>query len=77
MDSLSVLGRLRGLRGLTQRQLSRKADIAVETISDIESGVTAMPQIPTIHKLAKALEMDFEELYGLFAAAAAEEEASA
>lgn len=52
---------------MSQRQLAAKADIAVETISDIETGVTAMPQLPTIHKLARALEMDFDELVALFA----------
>ena len=74
MDTLPALARLRARQGLSQRQLAARADIAVETISDIERGATTMPQLPTIAKLATALGMDFDELY---AALSTPEEASA
>ena len=65
METLSALARLRGRRGLTQRQLANLADLTIETISDIERGDTNRPQLSTIRKLAAALEMDFDELLAL------------
>jgi transcriptional regulator with XRE-family HTH domain len=75
VETPSALARLRGRRGLTQRQLANLADLTIETISDIERGDTTRPQLATIRKLAAALEMDFDELVELLADTA--EEASA
>jgi len=65
MQPMPVLARLRGARGLSQRQLAQRADLTVETVSDIERGATAKPYPATIRKLAAALEMDFDELAAL------------
>lgn len=70
MERLSILARLRGRRGWTGRDLARAADIADETVSRIEHGY--MPGPKTIHKLAAALEMDFDELVDLLEADRAE-----
>ena len=63
MRRMPVLARLRGRRGWTARDLARRADIADETVSRIENG--HQPSLPTIGKLANALEMDFDELVAL------------
>ena len=68
METPSALARLRGRRGLTQRQLANLADLTIETISDIERGDTTRPQLATIRKLADALEMDFDDLLALLTA---------
>jgi len=65
MQAMPALARLRGARGLSQRQLAQRADLTVETVSDIERGATARPYPSTIRKLARALEMDFDELAAL------------
>lgn len=67
MQALTPLARLRGRRGLTQRELANRADLTIETISDIERRATAKPYAATIRKLADALEMDFDELADLLA----------
>ena len=65
METPSALARLRGRRGLTQRQLANLADLTIETISDIERGDTTRPQLATIRKLAHGLDMDFDDLLAL------------
>ena len=50
---------------MSQRQLAQRADLTVETVSDIERGATTKPYPATIKKLADALEMDFDELAAL------------
>jgi transcriptional regulator with XRE-family HTH domain len=59
-----VGGRLRTLRrarALTQRDLHEKSGVAVSTIVAIERG-EAEPQIQTIRKLARALDVTPERL---------------
>ena len=58
---------LRQLRGLTQKQLAEKAGIF--DVGEIERGSKAKggipnPRIETLHKVALALEVDVEELFG-------------
>lgn len=65
MGNLHPLARLRGRRGWSGRDLARAADIADETVSRIEHGYQPGPK--TIFKLARALEMDFDELADLLA----------
>ena len=65
MRTIPALARLRGARGLSQRQLAQRADLTVETVSDIERGATTKPYPSTIRKLARALEMEFDELAAL------------
>jgi transcriptional regulator with XRE-family HTH domain len=47
----------RARAGLTLAQLAEKADVGVNTISDIEAGHRD-PQAVTLHKIARALEVD-------------------
>ena len=51
----------RARRGVPLRELSRRSGVRVETISRLERGVNR-PQVMTIQKLARALEVDVEEL---------------
>jgi transcriptional regulator with XRE-family HTH domain len=48
--------------GLTQAELAKRARIGQPYVSKIESGVIRLPSTFTIESLAKALEMDIEEL---------------
>jgi DNA-binding XRE family transcriptional regulator len=48
--------------GLTQEELSRKADIGLFTLNRIETGFTKDPGINNITKIAKALQVTVDEL---------------
>jgi transcriptional regulator with XRE-family HTH domain len=54
MHSLKIA---RARAGLTLTELADKAGVGVMTISEIERGIRE-PQATTIHKIAKALELD-------------------
>lgn len=47
---------------LTQDGLARKADIPYTTLTKIESNVVKKPSVQTIAKIAKALDINMEEL---------------
>jgi len=47
---------------LTQDGLARKADIPYTTLTKIESNVVKKPSVQTIAKIAKALNINIEEL---------------
>ena len=64
MRTVPPLAKLRGVRGWTARELSIRADLTIETISRLEHG-HRNPSPGTIAKLARALEMDFDELAAL------------
>jgi transcriptional regulator with XRE-family HTH domain len=49
--------------GMTVRQLAEKAGIAPTTVFRIESGQVASPKPDHLHRLARALQIDAEELY--------------
>jgi transcriptional regulator with XRE-family HTH domain len=49
-------------RGITQEELAARLDMATESISHIERGVTA-PSLKTIAAAAKALEVDLDDLF--------------
>jgi transcriptional regulator with XRE-family HTH domain len=49
-------------QGLTQDDLSKKADIKYSTLTKIEGGVVTKPSVQTIQKIAKALDVTIEEL---------------
>jgi len=49
-------------KGLSQDKLARLADIAHATIIKIESGGIQSPTIDTVQKIAKALEVDVDDL---------------
>jgi len=48
-------------RLMTQPELSEKSGVMIATISRIENGIQ-QPRIPTVRKLARALEVNPEEL---------------
>jgi transcriptional regulator with XRE-family HTH domain len=47
---------------MTQRELSRRADVDISVISKIECGVVTNPEFNTVEKLAKALNVDIGRL---------------
>jgi DNA-binding XRE family transcriptional regulator len=53
---------LRRLRNLTQSELAEKADLSVNYISQIETGV-ASPTIKTLLVVAQALDVELKELF--------------
>lgn len=50
--------------GLTQQQLCQKADLSYSTLAKIERGAIKAPSIFTIHAIADALGLSFNELLG-------------
>jgi transcriptional regulator with XRE-family HTH domain len=52
----------RKLAGISQDQLSKKANLAFHTIAKIEAGSTPNPTIETVTKIAKALEVSVDDL---------------
>ena len=53
---------LRKKNGLTQDALARKADIPYTTLTKLETNVVKKPSVQTIAKIAKALNVNMEEL---------------
>ena len=62
MYSREKLKKLRENRGLTQYQLAEIAGISVVTLNKIESSDSAKPFAKTLNKIAKALEVEINEL---------------
>jgi transcriptional regulator with XRE-family HTH domain len=54
--------RLRAKLGLTQDDLTKKADIKYTTLMKVESGPVNRPSVQTMAKIAKALGVSIEEL---------------
>lgn len=54
--------KLRLVKELTQEELSVKADITTDYLSEIERGKKC-PSIDTIHNLSVALDVDVQELF--------------
>ena len=54
--------RVRTKQGLTQDDLTKKADIKYSTLTKIEGGVVTKPSVQTIAKIAKALGVSIEDL---------------
>ena len=52
----------RKLAGISQDQLSKKADLAFHTIAKIEAGSTPNQTIDTVAKIDKALEVSVDDL---------------
>ncbi len=48
--------------GLSQDKLSKRADVAYNTVVKIESGENSNPTIETLRKIAKALNTAVDEL---------------
>lgn len=65
-SSISKIGRnikrIRQEKGISQDRLSKRADLALNTIVNIESGKSPNPTIETLQKIANALEVSIEDL---------------
>ena len=56
------LRKLRKQRGISKDRLSKFADLSLNTIVNIESGVNPNPTIDTLTRIANGLEVKVEEL---------------
>lgn len=56
------LKKLRAQKGYSQERVARLADLSLNTVIRIESGVNKNPTIETLTKLAKALEVSVDDL---------------
>lgn len=54
--------RIRLEKGLSQEKLARLADIALNTLTKIESGLSKEPTIKTVAKIAGALGVSLDKL---------------
>lgn len=54
--------KIRKQKRLSQEKLARLTDISLNTLTKIESGFTKRPSFQTIAKIAKALEINLDEL---------------
>ncbi|MFA5754232.1 MAG: helix-turn-helix transcriptional regulator [Patescibacteria group bacterium] len=54
--------KLRAKKGYSQERVARLADLSLNTVIRIESGVNKNPTIETLTKLANALEVSIDDL---------------
>lgn len=54
--------KLRAKKGYSQEKVARLADLSLNTVIRIESGVNKNPTIDTLTKLARALEVSVDDL---------------
>jgi transcriptional regulator with XRE-family HTH domain len=57
-----IVKKLREEKGLSQEKLARLADVSNNTIVNIEAGKQNNPTIETLKRVAKALEINVDEL---------------
>jgi len=57
--------KLRQQKKMSQDRLSKKADLALNTIVKIETGENSNPTLETLQKIAKALDVPLEKLIKL------------
>lgn len=65
MESNSLGQKIKKLRaklGLSQDDFARKADVPYTTLTKVETGVIKKPSVFVVSKIAKALNVDIEEL---------------
>jgi len=56
------LKKLRAQKGYSLERVARLADLSLNTVVKIESGINKNPTIETITKLAKALDVEIDDL---------------
>lgn len=56
------LKKIRQDKGISQDRLSKLADLSLNTVVTVESGVNPNPTIETLTKIAKALEVGVDDL---------------
>jgi transcriptional regulator with XRE-family HTH domain len=54
--------KLRQKKGVSQDRLSKLADLSINTIVNVESGINPNPKIETLLKIAKALDVGVDDL---------------
>jgi transcriptional regulator with XRE-family HTH domain len=66
MTESTIGSRIRGLRGrdLTQQQLADAAGVSVDLIRKLEQGARQTTSIPSLQRIARALDVDVAELVG-------------
>ena len=65
METNSLGQKIKKLRqklGLSQDDFARKADVPYTTLTKVETGVIKKPSVFVVGKIAKALNVDIEEL---------------
>jgi len=55
--------RIRQEKGISQDRLSKKADLALNTIVKVETGENSNPTVETLKKIAKALDVPVGDLF--------------
>jgi transcriptional regulator with XRE-family HTH domain len=55
--------KIRQKKGISQDRLSKKADLALNTIVKIETGESPNPTVETLEKIAKALGVSVADLF--------------
>jgi transcriptional regulator with XRE-family HTH domain len=55
--------RIRQEKGISQDRLSKKADLALNTIVKVETGENPNPTVETLKKIAKALDVPVGDLF--------------
>ena len=65
-NSKSMIGknlkRIRQKKGISQDRLSKLADLSLNTIVTVESGLNPNPTIETLTKIAQALDIKVDDL---------------
>ncbi len=56
------LKKIRQEKGISQDRLSKLADLSLNTVVTVESGVNPNPTIDTLTRIAKALEVGVDDL---------------
>ena len=56
------LKKLRKQKGISKDRLSKRADLSLNTIVNVESGVNPNPTIDTLTRIANGLEVGVEKL---------------
>lgn len=58
----SNIKKIRAEKGYSLERVARLADLSLNTIVKVESGVNQNPTIETLQKIAKALDVSIEDL---------------
>ena len=56
------LKKIRQKRGISQDRLSKLADLSLNTVANVESGLNPNPTIETLLKIANALDVGVDDL---------------
>jgi len=60
----TMIRELRAAKGMTQVQLAKRAKVTRGYLAQLEAGHKTNPSLPTLRKLAKALDVPVTELLG-------------